>query len=42
MEWKEFSILAHFSVVFIVSAVNKATFDQMHQVIKKSKFKRIG
>ena len=35
MEWKEFSILAHFNIVFILSAVNKATFDQMHQMIKK-------
>ena len=39
IEWKEFSILAHFNVVFILSAVNKAAFDQMHQILEKSKFK---
>ena len=35
MEWKEFSILAHFNVVFILCAVNKAAFDQMHKLIEK-------
>ena len=34
-----FFILGHFNVVFILSAVNKAAFDQMHQIIEKSKFK---
>ena len=41
MEWKEssyfhtFFIFAYFIVVFILSAVNKATFDQMHKMIKE-------
>ena len=28
-------ILAHFNVVFILSAVNKAAFDQTHKMIKE-------
>ena len=43
MEWNEknfpyfytFSILAHIKVVYILSAVNKAAFDQTHKMMKK-------
>ena len=31
IEWKEFSILVHINVVFILSAVNKTAFYQRHK-----------
>ena len=35
MDCKKFSILAHSNIVFILSAVNKVTFDSTHKMTKK-------
>ena len=35
-----FSVLAHFIPVYILSAVNKAAFDQTHKMMKKCSSQR--